>query len=382
VFDPKDFERCSYSSSLWSSIITSRHNIQTSLITMVLSPLSTSSLLVASSTTTTTSMWMLDNDFHHRLLQFEIPDYTSPPLDDALAATPEAYRDDTVIDMMRDMDAAGNCTAMSCFILFDTAMNSTTTTSTTTGVLLYGGGLVDPRAYSVLAEPLAAEGYTVLIPVFANDVAFGIPCGTGRLEFAQEVYPNIDSWILAGHSLGGVAAMSDAWLALEEGDPTVAGVVLMAADVQPFVCGSEDVIDFSAIDLPMATLTATEDGILNFTRWNESIAFLSNDTIFVSIEGGNHGQFGDYNDTLRTTILGQMDGEATISPQEQWQMSVDTILEVIMLAADSTQSPSISPTTSETDPPIASESSHIVTDSWTICGLVVVLAPIMGMLTL
>jgi hypothetical protein len=324
-------------------------------------------------------MWMLHDEYHHnhRLLQFEIPDYTSPPLEDSVAATPEAYRDDTVIEMMREMDAAGNCTATSCFIPFEAAMNTTATT-TTTGVLLYGGALVDPRAYAVLAEPLAEEGYTVLIPVFANDIAFTLPCGSGRLEWAQEAYPDIDSWILAGHSLGGVTAMSDAWLALEGGDPTVAGLVLMAADVEPSLCGSDDFIDFSTTDLPMAALTATEDGVLNLTRWTENKVFLSNDTIFVSVEGGNHGQFGDYNDTLRTTILGQMDGEATISPPDQWQITVDTILDVIMLTTDTAQSPTVAPNTPEIMPPTASDAGRIVTDSWSLCVLLV-LAPFIGM---
>ncbi|KAG7356238.1 alpha/beta fold family hydrolase [Nitzschia inconspicua] len=281
----------------------------------------------------------LHNGFHDRVLQFEIPDYTSPPLEEALAATPEDFRDDAVIDKMRDLDAAGNCTSSTCFIPFQPATNSTT------GILLYGGGLVDPRAYAVLAQPLAEEGYTVLIPVFANDLAFGVPCGTGRLEFAQELYPDIDTWVLAGHSFGGVAAMSDAWLALEDGDTTVGGVVLFAADVEPLVCGTGDYIDYSTMNLPMAAVTATEDGVLNFTRWEENVQFLSNSTLFVSIEGGNHGQFGDYNDTLRGPILGQMDGEATISPQEQWNISVNSILEVILLATENNvESPTVSPT--------------------------------------
>lgn len=295
----------------------------------------------------------LDNEFHHRILQFEIPDYTSPPLEDALAATPEDFRDDDIIDMMREMDAAGNCTASSCAIPFEP---TTSSTNSTTGVLFYGGGLVDPRSYSVLAAPLADEGYTVLIPVFAADLAFGVPCGTGRLEFAQEMYPDIDTWILAGHSFGGVAAMSDAWVALEDGDPTVGGVVLMASDVQPLVCGDEEFLDFSTTELPMAAVSATLDGVLNFTRWEENAAFLSNETLFVSIEGGNHGQFGDYNDTLRTPILGQMDGEATISPQAQWEISVDTILSVIMLANENVvlESPTTTPIPVETMPPATS----------------------------
>jgi hypothetical protein len=52
----------------------------------------------------------LDAPLSGRELQ-EIPDYTSPPLKDALEATPEAYRSDEVIDKARAAAADGNCTA-------------------------------------------------------------------------------------------------------------------------------------------------------------------------------------------------------------------------------------------------------------------------------
>jgi hypothetical protein len=274
-----------------------------------------------------------------RILQFMIPDYTSPPLPDAIAATPEEYRDDDVIDMMRELDMNGNCTATNCHIPFepDTSTNNK-------GVVLYGGALVDPRSYSVLAEPLTQYGLTVVVPVFAADVAF-VGCGSGRLEFAQTAYPDIEEWYLVGHSLGGTAAMTDAWIALtQEEDPTVAGVVLLASYASPFICGPTTFVDFSMTDLPMGDITATNDGILNYTNWEDSQPYLSNNTIFVSIEGGNHGQFGSYNDTLRTSILGQVDGVATISPEEQWDITIDTILAVAGIEPPDVESPTTAPT--------------------------------------
>ncbi|KAL3918909.1 MAG: hypothetical protein SGILL_004021 [Bacillariaceae sp.] len=329
--------------------------------------------LLTSSSPLFPSLW--GEMYNDRFLQFQLPDYTSPPLLDALEATPEDFRNDTVIDAMRDRAANGTCTPTDCHIPFEaTDMGAE---FEKLGILFYGGALVDPRAYSVLAEPLAEMGLTTLIPVFENDVALGFPCGTGRIQLAQEAHPEIDQWILVGHSLGGVGASSDAWVQLEmeedgsdsSSSSVIAGLVLLAADVQSDVCGAMEMIDFSLTGVPMGAVTATEDLIINFTRWEENTVFLSNQTIFESIEGGNHGQFGSYNDTLRTPILGQVDGEATISPQEQWDATIDVILQVAMMATDGSggDTPTASPTTSEmteTMAPTTSGSTNSLASNW------------------
>ena len=282
----------------------------------------------------------------HRWLQFELPDYTSPPLDDAIEATPEAYREDSVIDTMRDLDAAGNCivSAMSnstisstsdlnyCQIPFEPTDPSAFDKTSPLGVILYGGALVDPRSYAVLARRLTDQyGLTVVIPVFAGDLQFqfGI-CNSERLSLAQTSFPDIEKWLFVGHSFGGVAAVTDVWVETEMGTQLdeVAGLVLLASDLQPQLCPGT-FIDYSGItDLPFASVMASEDGILNTTRWEESKQYLSPDTAFVVIEGGNHGYFGDYNDTLRTPLLNQSDGEPTITKYTQWDLTVDVIMGV------------------------------------------------------
>jgi len=282
---------------------------------------------------------------HLRFLQFEIPDYTSPPLPDALAATPAAFRDDAVIDAMRQADLNGTCVTSSsatfCQIPF--VPPSDVWTESSLGVILYGGALVDPRGYAVLADRLANEyGLPTTIPVFNSDFPTTV-CSTERLEWAQllanDLYPAVEYWIVAGHSFGGIAAAGTAWLAAlspnvtsastSEAGNVVVGLVLMAADVQPEQCEG---MDFNALpDFPVAAITATEDQVLNYTRWEENTQYLSNSsTSFVSIEGGNHGYFGDYNDTERVAILGpmQIDGIPTIEPEEQWDVIVETIYEV------------------------------------------------------
>jgi hypothetical protein len=259
-----------------------------------------------------------------RKLQGEIPDYTSPPLDDALEATPGAYRSDEVIDAARAAAASGNCTADSnrCQIPFV----PTGFEESKVGVIFHGGALVDPRGYSPLAKILATRyGLPVVVPIFEKDLAFTFgSCDSGRVPLAQAEFEYVEKWVLAGHSFGGISAMTDAWSRMN--DTAVAGLVVIAADVQQGLgCGE---IDFSTTNLPMAAVTGSLDGILNMTRWELNKGLLSNDTLFVDIFGGNHGQFGSYNYSERTSLLDQVDGVALIPPHVQWDLTVASIYHV------------------------------------------------------
>ena len=164
---------------------------------------------------------------------------------------------------------------------------------------------------------------------------------------AKEAYPDVVRWLLVGHSFGGVGAASDAWFYLQEqggdyDDTAVAGVVLLANYLEPSACGPAFNIDFSETDLPMRAIYASNDLIINQTLIEENEIYLSKNAVLVAIEGGNHGQFGSYNDTLRTPILGQIDGEATITPQEQWDSTLAAILEVLEMVTTTTAAPATS----------------------------------------
>ena len=87
-----------------------------------------------------------------------IPNYTSPPLPDAVQATPAAYRNDEVIDAARAAAAAGNCSTADgenrCHIPFrpPSELFDEQDDPSKVGVIFYGGALVDPRAYSPIAH--------------------------------------------------------------------------------------------------------------------------------------------------------------------------------------------------------------------------------------
>jgi hypothetical protein len=266
--------------------------------------------------------------------QFELPDYTSPPTNMAVTATPEDFRSDDRIDFARNASAQGLCNADDpdyyCHIPFP----GSSPEDSKVGVIWFPGGLVDPRSYSPLASLVSQRyGIPVVIPIFANDIAMAFGgCDTGRLDMARAQFGSVEQWIYAGHSLGGVGATIDVWTALQEqpqqnNSDVVGGLVLMGADIQQGDCGE---IDFSDTDFPMAIVTGSEDGILNRTRFEENLPLASNATLFLDIFGATHGDFGSYDASGRIEALGptQQDGIGMIPPHVAWEMIAAAIYNV------------------------------------------------------
>lgn len=236
------------------------------------------------------------------------------------------YRDDAVIDAGREADANGTCfeDISACQIPFVPSVDSPRV-----GVVFYGGGLVDPRGYSPIAKDLAERyGIAVALQIFDSDVAldFG-SCDTGRVKLASELFPSVEKWTLAGHSLGGVAAQVDTWSARNDTDTKIGGLALLGSYVGPGAgCGE---ITFASTNLPMASVNASLDLIINSTNFQSGQALLPvNDTFHMEILGGNHGQFGSYDASERFEVLGQIDGNATIPETVQLDLSASAIAHV------------------------------------------------------
>lgn len=171
------------------------------------------------------------------------------------------------------------------------------------GIIFYPGGKVEYTAYAPLLHQLAEEGMTCILLHMPGNLAV---LDTNAADGIQEQYPEIETWYMAGHSLGGSMAASYIGKHTEE----FQGLILLAA------YSTEDLSD---TDLDVLSLYGSEDGVLNREKYKKYKPNLPQNTKEYRIEGGNHGQFGSYG-------FQDGDGKAEISAEEQVERTVDEIL--------------------------------------------------------
>ena len=94
-------------------------------------------------------------------------------------------------------DEAVTVTATSDLITFSPRKQAST------GLIFYPGARVEPRAYAVLMRALAARGTATFIIKLPYDIAF---FAQDRATAIIAAHPEIRSWAVGGHSLGGVVA--------------------------------------------------------------------------------------------------------------------------------------------------------------------------------
>jgi hypothetical protein len=170
----------------------------------------------------------------------------------------------------------------------------------TKGFIIYPGGLVDPRAYAPLARAIAAEGFLTVIVHMPFDLAF---FGMKRAVRVISEFESITTWVVGGHSLGGVAACGYA----EDFADKIEGVVLWASY-------PSKIFRIEDKNLAVLSIYGTEDGLTTLDEIETSRQHLPVMTRFVAIEGGNHTQFGWYGEN---GVLQKGDREAAISHEEQ-----------------------------------------------------------------
>ncbi len=177
--------------------------------------------------------------------------------------------------------------------------------ATKAGFIFYPGGRVAAEAYAPLGRALAEAGYLAVLMPLPLNLAILNP---GAAADVIAAYAEIESWVIGGHSLGGLMAARFAYEQPEQ----VAGLVLLAAY-------PEGHVDLSERALPVATIYGGRDGLSTVEEIEASFALLPADARKTFIRGGNHAGFGWY---------GAQAGDlpAQISRAEQLAQVLATIL--------------------------------------------------------
>ena len=173
------------------------------------------------------------------------------------------------------------------------------------GFVFYPGGLVEAAAYAPLMQRLADGGVLAVITPMPLELAvFGI----GRAAAVLDAFPEVGTWVIGGHSLGGSMAAE-----FVKGNPTsVDGIAFLAS----FPAASTDL---SALPIRAVSTYGTANGQTGPEGFEASMARLPPGSELVVIEGGNHAGFGHYGPQAG-------DGAATIDREEQQRQTAETLL--------------------------------------------------------
>jgi pimeloyl-ACP methyl ester carboxylesterase len=180
-------------------------------------------------------------------------------------------------------------------------------------VILYPGAFAVPECYAALARRLAAEGHPVYVVKMPLNLAF---LGTSRAERVMAAHPG-EAFVIGGHSIGGMAAGRYAVRHAR----SVKGVFFLASHGEPHP-------ELRRARLPVLHITATDDGLMKWGMLQVSKRDKSADTDYVSVDGGNHTQFGSFRAYAA-------DGRASITETRQQEIiakAMDRWLDKINLA--------------------------------------------------
>ena len=143
------------------------------------------------------------------------------------------------------------------------------------GLVFIPGAKVDPWGYAATLSGLVADDeMTVVITKPWLNLAFFDLRG---LSSFTDLAPGVTTWMVGGHSLGGVRSCQ------------------LAADADALVLfASYCATDVSSTDLPVLSLSGSEDGLSTPEKIAEARHLLPADAEMVEIPGASHASFGAY----------------------------------------------------------------------------------------
>ena len=175
-----------------------------------------------------------------------------------------------------------------------------------TGLIFYPGGKVECDAYLPLMEACASKGIMCLLVKMPYNLAV---LRMDAAEGLQEMYPDIESWYIGGHSLGGSMASSY----IKKSGDVFDGLILL---------GSYSTVDLSEKNIGVLSVYGSEDKVLNKDKYDECKANLPASFREKIIKGGCHAFFGMYGNQ-------EGDGKPTISNERQIQITADIICDFV-----------------------------------------------------
>ena len=175
------------------------------------------------------------------------------------------------------------------------------------GLIIYPGGKVEYTAYEPLAQRLAEWGVLCVVVEMPLNLAV---LNVDAADAIREQFPDIDTWFIGGHSLGGSMAASHAAGNADK----YAGLILL---------GAYSTADLSDGGVGVLSLYGEHDLVMNREKYDQYKSNLPQNLVENEIEGGCHAYFGMYGEQ-------EGDGVADITPEMQIDLTANAIYEFIL----------------------------------------------------
>ena len=173
-----------------------------------------------------------------------------------------------------------------------------------TALVFYPGAKVDAEAYLPLMKKLAENGIDCFL------LKPPLRMAIFDMNAAEKIINNYDyeTWLLSGHSMGGIAA---AGCAADNSD-VVDGIVLLASYPNKAIPDT----------VSLLSVYGSEDKELEREVFDRAKEYYPENSSEVVIEGGNHAQYGNYGKQ-------NSDGDATITADEQQAKTITAIFDFV-----------------------------------------------------
>ena len=174
-----------------------------------------------------------------------------------------------------------------------------------TGFIFYPGGKVDHRAYEPLMLACAEKGMLCVLVKMPFNMAF---FDSNAADGIYTLFPNVESWYVGGHSLGGSMACSYAAKNVDK----LEGIILL---------GSYSVNDLSKSELRVLTVIASEDKVVgdDYKKYRNMLPEVTEEAKLI---GGCHAGFGMYG-------AQKGDGIPTLTSAEQIRQTAEIIADFL-----------------------------------------------------
>lgn len=169
------------------------------------------------------------------------------------------------------------------------------------GLVMYGSDNVESEAFLDL----------LTVGADLNVKTFIIKSTSGASKVIG-VHPEINQWVVMGHSSGGMTASSFA----NDNDHLVKGLILLASY-------PKEGLDLSNKGIDVLSIWGSEDLVMDLEKIEASKKQMPKGAVFHEISGANHSQFGNYG-------FRKGDGQATIDRDEQIEI-VSGLMEEYLL---------------------------------------------------